>query len=178
MLVNLCSIFCRLRTVFWRGRLHQLMVLYFLLKRHIFDTSYVVQRKSCIHIYFGYIENWRYFINWKVSIIRKKKSFIQYMPFAIFWKYSAGCLGNYIFETAQRNCKKPLSPSFTVETFHKAPPFEGLDRETNSKVWRIFLVFGDFGWIFIKTKLIESRLWGVFPKTSKNQISTHDSPLP
>ena len=100
------------------------------------------------------------------------------MPFAIPWKYSAGCLGNYIFEIAQRNCKKPLSPSFTVETFHKAPPFEGLDRETNSKVWRIFLIFGDFGWIFIKTKLIESRIWGVFPKTSKNQISTHDSPLP
>ena len=67
------------------------------------------------------------------------------MPFAIPRKYFAGCLGNYIFETAQRNSKKPLSLSCTVETFHKAPPLEGLDRGTNSKVWRIFLVFGDFG---------------------------------
>ena len=56
------------------------------------------------------------------------------MPFAIPRKYSAGCLGNYIFETAQRNSKKPLSLSCTVETFHKAPPLEGLDRGTNSKV--------------------------------------------
>ena len=67
------------------------------------------------------------------------------MPFAIPGKYSAGCLGNYIFETAQRNCKKPSSLSFTVETFHKAPPLDSLDRGTNSKVSRIFLVFGDFG---------------------------------
>ena len=66
------------------------------------------------------------------------------MAFAIPGKYSAGCLGNFIFETAQRNGKKPLSLSFTVDTFHKAPPLEGLDRGTNSKVWRIFLVFGNF----------------------------------
>ena len=74
----------------------------------------------------------------------EKKSFIQYMAFAIPGKHSAGCLGNFIFETAQRNGKKPLSLSFTVDTFHKAPPLEGLDRGTNSKVWRIFLVFGNF----------------------------------
>ena len=67
------------------------------------------------------------------------------MPFAIPGKYSAGCLGNYIFETAQRNCKKSSSLSFTVERFHKAPPLQGLDRGANSKVWRIFLVNGDFG---------------------------------
>ena len=67
------------------------------------------------------------------------------MPFAIPGKYSAGCLGNYIFETIQRNCKKPLPLSFTVETFHQAPPLEGRVRGTNSKVWRIFLVFGNFG---------------------------------
>ena len=40
--------------------------------------------------------------------------------------------------------KKSLSLSFTVETFHEAPSLEGLERGTNSKVWRIFFPFQNF----------------------------------
>ena len=75
----------------------------------LYVFRYVVQRESYINIYFGYIENWIYCLYWKVSIIRKKKSFTQYMSFAIPGKYSAGCWVNCILETAQRNCKKSFA---------------------------------------------------------------------
>ena len=153
LLVNLCYIFYRLRTVFSRARLHQLMILYFFIKTSYFSyflTTFVMfvdmmSKESHVSIYILdilkigdilYIEKWA---------SQEKESVTQCMPFAIPGKYSAGCLGNYIFETIQRNCKKPLPLSFTVETFHQAPPLEGRVRGTNSKVWRIFLVFGNFG---------------------------------
>ena len=82
-----------------------------------------------------YIEKWA---------SQEKESVTQCMPFAIPGKYSARRWGNYIFETTQRNRKKSLSLSFTVETFREAPPLEGLDRGTNSKVWRIFFLFENF----------------------------------
>ena len=130
---NLCYMFYRRRTVFWRGRVHQFMILSFFIKTSCFWyflEAFVTCFQICCpkRIIYSYI----FWIYWTLDIFyvlksehhKKKKRFTQYMPFAIPGKNSAGCWVNCILETAQRNCKKSLSLYFTVKIFHEAPSFE------------------------------------------------------
>ena len=66
------------------------------------------------------------------------------MPFAIPGKFLQVAQENIFSKQSKETVKKSLSLSFTVETFHEAPPLEGLDRGTNLKIWRLFYPFQNF----------------------------------
>ena len=94
------------------------MILSFFIKTSCFWyflEAFVICFQICCpkRVIYSYI----FWIYWKLDIFyvlksehhEKKKSFTQYMSFAIPGKYSAGCWVNCILETAQRNCKKSFA---------------------------------------------------------------------